>query len=165
MNNATKLQQWLQETSFREITLSVDLLVTGYISYFYASSLMNASMEDLASIQWISGIFLEIIIYSVVLMVVSYIALAFISDDELSQPMDVREKQINLIGYKYSAIILNVGVIFAMVQYSIEANGLGFSKEGIEHAPLHILMASFLLAELAFYGIQLYKGRTGEIYE
>lgn len=165
MNNATKLQQWLQETSFREITLSVDLLVTGYIFYFYVSSLMNASAEDLASIQWISGVLLEIIIYSVVLMVVSYIALALITDDELSEPMDVREKQINLIGYKYSAIILNVGVIFAMVQYSIEANGLGFSQEGFAHAPLHILMVFFLVAELAFYGVQLYKGRTGEIYE
>ncbi|MFS1438236.1 hypothetical protein [Shewanella sp. 10N.286.48.A6] len=165
MSNANKLLQWLQETSFREVTLSVDLLVTGYIFYFYGSSLFHASPEELASIQWVSGIFLEIIIYSVVLMVVSYIALALITDDELSQPMDVREKQINLIGYKYSAIILNVGVILAIVQYSVEANDLGLSQLGFAHAPLHILVVSFLCAELAFYGVQLYKGRTGDIYE
>lgn len=165
MDNKQKLIQWLQETSFREVTLSVDFIVTGYISYFYLSQLLNATPEQLASIEWLSTVLLEVIVYSIVLMVVSYMALAFISDDELSRPMDVREKQINLVGYKYSAIILQVGVILALVQYNIAAQGFEFMQSSVPHLPLHILVGAFLLAELAHYGVQLYKGRTGEIYE
>ena len=115
MSNKQKLHQWLQETSFREVTLSVDFLVTAYIFYIYLSRMYYASAEEFASTVWLSGVLLEIIIYSVVLMVLSYIVLAFVSDDELNQPMDVREKQIDLVGYKYSAMILQVGVVLAIV--------------------------------------------------
>lgn len=164
MSNKQKWIQWLQETSFRELTLSVDFLVTGYIGYLYVNALVNASPEQLASIEWLSSLLLQIVIYSIVLMVISYIVLAFISDDELSRPMDVREKQINLVGYKYSAIILQVGVILALVQYNIAAQGVAFMQSNVPHLPLHILVGAFLLAELAHYGVQLYKGRTGDIY-
>ncbi|MGX9462125.1 hypothetical protein ACWXWU_12925 [Shewanella sp. A14] len=160
-----KVHQWLQETSFRELMLSVDFLITGYIFYLYISQLVSASPEQLASIEWLSTLLLQIIIYSIVLMVVSYILLALISDDELSQPMDVREKQINLVGYKYAAIILQVGVVFAMVQYNIDAQSFALMPQYVPHLPLHILLVAFLLAELAYYGVQLYKGRTGDIYE
>ncbi|MDD8057779.1 MULTISPECIES: hypothetical protein [Shewanella] len=164
MDNKQKLIQWLQETSFRELTLSVDFLVTGYIGYLYVSALVNATPEQLASITWLSTLLLQIIIYSIVLMVISYIVLGLISDNELNQPMDVREKQINLVGYKYSAIILQVGVILALVQYNIAAQGFEFMQSSVPHLPLHILVGAFLLAELAHYGVQLYKGRTGDIY-
>ena len=98
-------------------------------------------------------------------MVVSYILLALISDDELSQPMDVREKQISLVGYKYSAIILQVGVVFAIFQYNIAAQDFDFMQQRtVPYLPLHILIVAFLTAELAHYGVQLYKGRTGDIY-
>lgn len=165
MNNGKKLQQWLQETSFRELTLLVDFFVTGYIFYFYIRQLISASPEQLASMEWLSTLLLQVIIYSIVLMIISYIVLALISDDELSQPMDVREKQINLIGYKYAAIILQIGVVFAMIQYNIDAQGFDLMPQYIPHLPLHILLVAFLMAELAYYGVQLYKGRTGAIYE
>ncbi|KVX00724.1 MULTISPECIES: hypothetical protein [Shewanella] len=165
MSNKQKVHQWLQETSFRELTLSIDFLVTGYIFYLYLSQLFNATPEQLASIEWLSSLLLEIIIYSIVLMVVSYILLALISDDELSQPMDVREKQISLVGYKYSAIILQVGVVFAIFQYNIAAQDFDFMQQRtVPYLPLHILIVAFLTAELAHYGVQLYKGRTGDIY-
>ena len=165
MSNKQKVHQWLQETSFRELTLSIDFLVTGYIFYLYLSQLFNATPEQLASIEWLSSLLLEIIIYSIVLMVVSYILLALISDDELSQPMDVREKQISLVGYKYSAIILQVGVVFAIFQYNISAQDFDFMQQRtVPYLPLHILIVAFLTAELAHYGVQLYKGRTGDIY-
>ncbi|WP_351188351.1 hypothetical protein [Shewanella sp. TB4-MNA-CIBAN-0142] len=165
MSNKQKVHQWLQETSFRELTLSIDFLVTGYIFYLYLSQLFNATPEQLASIEWLSSLLLEIIIYSIVLMVVSYILLALISDDELSQPMDVREKQISLVGYKYSAIILQVGVVFAIFQYNIAAPDFDFMQQRtVPYLPLHILIVAFLTAELAHYGVQLYKGRTGDIY-
>ncbi|GIU53598.1 hypothetical protein TUM4249_32390 [Shewanella sp. KT0246] len=164
MNIKHKLFQWLQETSFREVTLSVDLLVTAYIFYIYINRMYYASAEELASTVWISGVLLEVIIYSVVLMVISYILLAFVSDDELNQPMDVREKQINLVGYKYSAMILQVGVVLAIVQYSLDQQSEALFFEPIPHLPLHILLVAFLVAEVAHYGVQLYKGRTGEIY-
>ncbi|MGI2115441.1 hypothetical protein ACRN9G_17840 [Shewanella frigidimarina] len=165
MSNKQKVHQWLQETSFRELTLSIDFLVTGYIFYLYLSQLFNATPEQLASIEWLSSLLLEIIIYSIVLMVVSYILLALISDDELSQPMDVREKQISLVGYKYSAIILQVGVVFAIFQYNIAVQDFDFMQQRtVPYLPLHILIVAFLTAELAHYGVQLYKGRTGDIY-
>ncbi|GGP91144.1 hypothetical protein GCM10009410_26550 [Shewanella ulleungensis] len=164
MDNKRKLIQWLQETSFREVTLFVDFLVTAYISYFYVSQLVNASTEQLASIEWLSTVLFEVIVYSIALMVVSYIVLAFISDDELSRPMDVREKQINLVGYKYTAIILQVGVILALFQYNIAAQDFEFMQSSLPHLPLHILVGAFLIAELAHYGVQLYKGRSGDIY-
>lgn len=159
-----KLHQWLQETSFREVTLSVDLLVTGYIFYLYLSRMYYASAEEFTSTVWLSGVLLEIIIYSIGLMVLSYIALAFVSDDELNQPMDVREKQIDLVGYKYSSIILQVGVIGAIAQYSLDQLAVEMMFEPIPHLPLHILLVAFLTAELAHYAVQLYKGRTGDIY-
>ncbi|MBO1896648.1 hypothetical protein HNW13_012825 [Shewanella sp. BF02_Schw] len=165
MSNKQKVHQWLQETSFRELTLSIDFLVTGYIFYLYLSQLFNATPEQFASIEWLSSLLLEIIIYSIVLMVVSYVLLALISDDELSQPMDVREKQISLVGYKYSAIILQVGVVFAIFQYNIAAQDFDFMQQRtVPYLPLHILIVAFLTAELAHYGVQLYKGRTGDIY-
>jgi hypothetical protein len=165
MSNKQKVHQWLQETSFRELTLSIDFLVTGYIFYLYLSQLFNATPEQFASIEWLSSLLLEIIIYSIVLMVVSFVLLALISDDELSQPMDVREKQISLVGYKYSAIILQVGVVFAIFQYNIAAQDFDFMQQRtVPYLPLHILIVAFLTAELAHYGVQLYKGRTGDIY-
>ncbi|RPA23086.1 hypothetical protein [Shewanella frigidimarina] len=165
MSNKQKIHQWLQETSFRELTLAIDFLVTGYIFYLYLSQLFNATPEQVASIEWLSSLLLEIIIYSIVLMVVSYILLALISDDELSQPMDVREKQISLVGYKYSAIILQVGVVFAIFQYNIAVQDFDFMQQRtVPYLPLHILIVAFLTAELAHYGVQLYKGRTGDIY-
>ena len=51
MSNKQKWIQWLQETSFRELTLSVDFLVTGYIGYLYVNALVNASPEQLAGMQ------------------------------------------------------------------------------------------------------------------
>ncbi|WP_445773730.1 hypothetical protein [Shewanella sp.] len=165
MDNKQKLIQWLQETSFREITLLVDFLVTAFIGYLYINQLINATPEQLASMTWLSTLLLEVIVYSIVLMVVSYVVLAMISDDELSKPMDVREKQINLVGYKYSAIILQVGVMLGIVQYNLDVQGFAFMPQSIPHLPLHVLLVAFLLAELAHYGVQLYKGRTGDIYE
>ena len=169
MNSQQKIQritEWLQETSFREVTLLADLLVTGWIFYLYLTRLAQASMKQLASMDWIAGVLLEIIIYSIILSVISRILLAIVSTDELSQPLDVREKQISLVGYKYTAWILQIGVIFAIVQYNIQASGYGFFADlTLPHMPLHILLSAFLLSELTHYGVQLYKGRTGNIYE
>ncbi|NOU50177.1 hypothetical protein HG263_06430 [Pseudoalteromonas sp. JBTF-M23] len=166
MTRTAQLKEFLQSISFRELTLSIDLLVSVYISYFYIQRLVNATAEQLASVSWLSGLLLEVLTYSVVLMVLSYLLLAFISDDELKQPLDVREKQINLIGFKYKTHILQTGICVAIFQYQAEANGWGPSIEyNIPHLPMHVMVGAFLLAEIANYAAQLYKGRTGDIYE
>lgn len=166
MTRLAQFKELLQSISFRELTLSIDLLVSVYISYFYANSLINASAQQLASASWLSNLLLQVLTYSVILMVLSYLLLAFISDNELNQPPDVREKQINLIGYKYKAIILQVGMCVAIFQYQIEANGWGLAIEyHIEYLPMHVMVSAFLLGEIANYVAQLYKGRTGDIYE
>lgn len=79
--------------------------------------------------------------------------------------MDVREKQINLIGYKYSAWILQVGLAVGIFQYQIEANQFFADKISMPFLPLHIMVVAFILAEIVFYGVQLIKGRTGAIYD
>lgn len=166
MTRSEKLKELLQSISFRELTLSIDLLVSVYISFFYVDSLINATTEQLASVSWLSGLLLQVLTYSVVLMVLSYLLLAFISDNELKQSLDVREKQINLIGYKYKAVILQVGICIAIFQYQIEANGWGPAIEyNIPYLPMHVMVGAFLIAEITNYIAQLYKGRTGDIYE
>ncbi|MBB1292747.1 hypothetical protein H5200_19000 [Pseudoalteromonas sp. SG43-7] len=166
MTRSEQLKELLQSISFRELTLSIDLLVSVYISFFYVDSLINATTEQLASVSWLSGLLLQVLTYSVVLMVLSYLLLAFISDNELKQPLDVREKQINLIGYKYKAVILQVGICIAIFQYQIEANGWGPAIEyNIPYLPMHVMVGAFLIAEITNYIAQLYKGRTGDIYE
>ena len=165
MTRKELFKQWLDSISFREVTLSVDLFACVCIGWFYLHSLMNASLEQLASASWLSGLLLEVIIYSVVLMVVSYILLAFASDNELNDPLDVREKQISLVGYKYTAYILQVGICVAIFQYQMEAQHIIPSDKLLPYLPLHIMVGSFLVAEIVNYSAQLYKGRTGNIYE
>ena len=92
MTRSEHFKEFLQSISFRELTLSIDLLVSVYISYFYVNSLMNASTQQLSSVSWLSGLLLQVLIYSVILIVLSYLLLSFISDNELNQPPDVREK-------------------------------------------------------------------------
>ncbi|CAD2226343.1 hypothetical protein LOC50_13055 [Pseudoalteromonas sp. SCSIO 43095] len=166
MTRSEHFKELLQSISFRELTLSIDLLVSVYISYFYVNSLMNASTQQLSSVSWLSGLLLQVLIYSVILIVLSYLLLTFISDNELNQPPDVREKQINLVGYKYKAIILQAGICVAIFQYQIEANNWGPAIEyNIPYLPMHIMVGAFLIAEIVNYIAQLYKGRTGDIYE
>ncbi|MBV7317573.1 hypothetical protein [Shewanella sp. NIFS-20-20] len=166
MTMPTQLKQWIQSISFRELTLSVDLLITGFIGYFYLQHLLQASPEQLSSASWVSGLLLEVIIYSIVLMVCSQILLAFISDKELEQPLDVREKQINLIGYKYTTYILQVGIVLAIIQYQVEAQlGIILIGKNVPFLTLHIMVCAFIIAEIVNYTTQLFKGRTGNIYE
>ncbi|ABE54710.1 hypothetical protein Sden_1424 [Shewanella denitrificans OS217] len=165
MSNKDKLFEFLRGVSFREFTLAVDFFISGCILYFYVKSLYYGTAEQLESATWLSGLLLEVIIYSIVLSIVSYLSLTFISDDELSKPLDVREKQISLVGYKYSAIILQVGVVMAIFQYNMAAQSIEGVRDLMPHLPLHVMVVAFLLAELANYGAQIVKGRSGEIYE
>lgn len=166
MTRAEQLKEWVDSISFRELTLTIELLVSVYIIYIYGQYVFNATPEQLASASWLSGVLLKIIIYSIILMIISHILLAFVSDDELDQPLDVREKQIDLVGYKYTAWILQIGICLAIFQYQAEANNWGPAGEyNIPFLSLHIMMIAFLIAEITKYATQLYKGRTGNIYE
>jgi hypothetical protein len=165
MNKKDKLLEWMRGISFRELTLVVDFFITGCILYFYVESLCYGTAEQLSSVTWLSSLLLKVIIYSIVLSIASYLLLTFISDDELSKPLDVREKQISLMGYKYSATILQIGVVLAIFQYNMAAQGIAALEDLIPHIPLHVMVVAFLLAELANYGAQIVKGRSGEIYE
>jgi hypothetical protein len=165
MSNKDKLFEFLRGISFREFTLAVDFFISGCILFFYVKSLYYGTVEQLASVSWLSGLLLEVIIYSIVLAIVSYLMLTFISDDELSKPLDVREKQIRLVGYKYSAAILQIGVVIAIFQYNAAAQSQLVVEDLMPHLPLHVMVVAFLLAELANYGAQIVKGRRGEIYE
>jgi hypothetical protein len=165
MTRQQKFKEWVDNCSFREATLLVDLLVCGYILFMYIEAVLLASNEQLANISWVSALLGKVVIYSIVLMIASYIMLSLVSDKELEQPLDVREKQINLIGYKYSAWILQIGLAVGILQYQIEAYEIFASKINIPFLPLHIMVIAFMLAEIVNYLMQLIKGRTGEIYD
>ena len=165
MTRQKKFKEWLDSCSFREVTLLVDLLICGYILFYYLRAVLLATTEQLSDITWLSELLGNVIIYSIVLMIASYILLALASEKELDQPMDVREKQINLIGYKYSAWILQIGLGIGIFQYQIEANQFFADKISMPFLPLHIMVVAFILAEIVFYGVQLIKGRTGAIYD
>ena len=165
MTRQQKFKEWVDNCSFREATLLVDLLVCGYILFMYLEAVLLASNEQLANISWVSALLGKVVIYSIVLMVASYIMLSLASDKELEQPLDVREKQINLIGYKYSAWILQIGLAVGILQYQIEAYEIFAGKINIPFLALHIMVVAFILAEIVNYLMQLIKGRTGEIYD
>jgi hypothetical protein len=160
-----RVKEWLQASSFRELTLVLDLLITGWIIYFYLGQLLQASEVELGSPDWLSALLLEVIIYSVLLTIASEVFLALVGDKGSERPMDVREKQINLVGYKYSSRILQFGIGLAIVQYYLEVQGWTPDARLIPFLPLHIMLLVFLLAEAARYGAQLYKGRSGDIYD
>ena len=165
MTRQQKFKEWLDSCSFREVTLLVDLMISGYILYLYLTKIFSATSEQLADIGWVSGVLGEIVVYSIVLMIISHILLEFASEKELEQPLDVREKQINLIGYKYSAWILQIGLVIGIFQYQIEASDFFDEKMVIPFLPLHIMVVAFILAEIVNYSAQLIKGRTGAIYD
>ena len=165
MNRKQKFKALLDSFSFREATLLFDLLICGYILYLYARAMVHATTEQLSNISWVSALLGEVVIFSIVLTVFSYIILALASEKELEQPMDVREKQINLIGYKYSAWILQIGLVISILQYQIEATEFFADKMTFPFLSLHIMVVAFILAEVVFYSIQLIKGRMGSIYE
>ncbi|WP_046005355.1 hypothetical protein [Pseudoalteromonas rubra] len=154
------LKALLDSLSFRDLTLTLDLLVTGAVVYFYASSLMMATAEQLASGVWISQLLVKVVGVSIAMSIVSQLLLELVSDGEVDQPMDEREKQVSLVGNKYALWTLQAGVCFAIGQYAFEQNGMGFAERApLPFFTLHIMVGAFLLAELVNYATQLIRNR------
>ena len=160
-----RLREFVDSLSFRELMISLDLVATLGILYFYLVRLLAATPEMLADASFISTLLLKVIVFSVAISIVSSLLLEFISDGELEQPLDEREKLISLSGNKYALWILQVGVCIAFFQYTAEAHNFGPAAEyNIPFLPLHIMLVSFLLSEAVNYLMQLVKGRAGDIY-
>ncbi|ALU45103.1 hypothetical protein [Pseudoalteromonas rubra] len=159
------LKALLDSLSFRDLTLTLDLLVTGAVVYFYATSLMAASAEQLASGTWISQLLIKVVGVSVVLSIISQLLLELVSDGDVEKPLDEREKYLSLVGNKYALWILQAGVCFAIGQYALEQNGLGAAQRAeLPFLTLHIMVGAFLLAELVNYVTQLIQNRMGTLH-
>ena len=71
MTRQQKFKEWLDSCSFREVTLLVDLLICGYILFYYLRAMLLASTEQLSDITWLSELLGNVIIYSICLLYTS----------------------------------------------------------------------------------------------
>ena len=143
----------------------MELLVTGYVFYFYATELLTASDVMREDPSWVSGLLLKVIVISIIVSIAGSALLAFVSDDDIDKPLDERERLIALAGLKPAYWVLQSGVCVAIFQYTAEAHGWpqGVAID-VPFLALHILVVSFLLAELVGYGTQLVRAHTGASY-
>ncbi|MEJ6472677.1 hypothetical protein [Pseudoalteromonas piscicida] len=165
MESGNKIKAFLDSLSFRDLTIAIEFLVTGYILYFYFGEIAAATEQLRQDPSWVSGLLLKVIIVSVVISIAGQLLLSFVSDRDIDRPLDEREKLIALCGVKPAYWVLQVGVCISIFQYCAEAQnwprGLPFE---LPFAPLHILVIAFLLAELVGYGTQLIRARLGAVY-
>ena len=116
------------------------------------NQILGFNNTQLADGSLIIGVLFEVVMYSVVLMIISSVILAFINHKDADKPLDEREQLIELKGSYYSNWILKVGIVIAIGQYALESNEwvIGL-HQNIPFLPLHILVISFLLSELATF--------------
>lgn len=160
-----ELRDFLNSISFRELTLTVDLVATLGILYFYLTRLIAATPEMQADAGFVSSLLLKAIVFSIVVAIASRILLQVVSDGELEQPLDEREKLIDLFGNKHALWVLQAGVCIAIFQYTAEAqNWLPAKGHQLPFLALHIMVVSFIVSEAVNYIMQLVKGRMSAVY-
>ncbi|PAJ74000.1 hypothetical protein CJF42_12665 [Pseudoalteromonas sp. NBT06-2] len=148
--------------SFREKSLWLEFIATVIIFNYYMNQILGFNNTQLADGSLIIGVLFEVVMYSVVLMIISSVILAFINHKDADKPLDEREQLIELKGSYYSNWILKVGIVIAIGQYALESNEwvIGL-HQNIPFLPLHILVISFLLSELATFFIRIWLSRRG----
>ena len=165
MDNDNKLKAFLDSLSFRDLTITVELLITGYVLYFYATELLTASTVMREDPSWVSGLLLKVVVISIIVSIAGRVLLDFVSDDNVDKPLDERQRLIALAGLKPAYWVLQSGVCIAIFQYTAEAHGWPQGATiAVPFLALHILVVSFLLAELVGYGTQLVQAHRGASY-
>jgi len=102
------------------------------------------------------------VIWLTIISIVSHIVLAIINHKEANNPEDERDKLIELKGCRVGYILLSVGVVISIVH--VQLNNLIGEYWGISPTIdllnfMHIIIMSFLIADLAKYATQLYYYR------
>ncbi|ODB41746.1 hypothetical protein BB427_09525 [Pseudoalteromonas sp. BMB] len=165
MESNNKIKAFLDSLSFRDLTIAIEFLVTGYILYFYLGEITAATEQLRQDPSWVSGLLLKVIVISIVTSIAGQLLLSFVSDKDMDKPLDEREKLVALSGCKPAYWVLQVGVCISIFQYSAEAQNWSQALPfELPFTPLHILVIAFLLAELVGYGTQLVKARLGAVY-
>ncbi|MBU2968908.1 hypothetical protein KO527_06065 [Pseudoalteromonas sp. C2R02] len=103
---------------------------------------------QLADSTVIISLLFKVVMFSVILMSVSFAILTIINYKNAKKSLDEREALIELRGSYYSNWILKVGVVIAVAQYALESNAWAIGlHQNIPFLPLHILVLAFLLSE------------------
>ncbi|WP_440056360.1 hypothetical protein ACSLBF_19815 (plasmid) [Pseudoalteromonas sp. T1lg65] len=162
MSDNNRLKAFLDSLSFRDLTIAIELAITGYILFFYIGEIVAALPAERQDAGWASMLLLKVIATSIVISIAGQLLLSFVSDGDMDKPMDEREKQVAFSGCQQAYWVLQAGVCIAIFQYSAEAHGWPSSVQlDLPFLPLHILVVAFLMAELIGYGTQLVKSRIG----
>lgn len=140
--------------SFKEksiwISLIITVLIFGFYFVFTFTTIKNISPEEAAGT--IAGIFIGVIILTIVMEIFLHSILAIAFRKEAKQGEDERDKLIELKGSHFSYIILAVGVWITGIS-------LLFGSTPIMTA--NILLLFFIMAEIVGFAVQLYFYRRG----
>jgi len=149
-------------SSFQEKNLWLELIATLVIFAYYIEQLLGFSGSQLADSTVIINVLFKVVMFSVILMSVSFAILAIINYKDVNKPLDERESLIELKGSYYSNWVLKLGVVIAIAQYALESNAWAIGlHQNIPFLPLHILVLSFLLSEFISCVIQIRLFRKG----
>ena len=142
--------------SYKEKSLIASLGVTLLIFGWY----LYGAFSNLSSNPELPG-FVEIIILIVWVAVLESIIQGFLALKNKSQLEDERDKLIKKISYRYGYWFLSACIWFLMVQILLDAR---FNNHLILTTPygmFHLLLLSFVLAEVTNFVAQLYYYRKG----
>lgn len=149
-------------SSFQEKNLWLELTATVLIFSYYLEQLLGFTRFQLADSTVIISLLFKVVMFSVILMSVSFAILTIINYKDAKKPLDEREALIDLKGSYYSNWILKVGVVIAVAQYALESNAWAIGlHQNIPFLPLHILVLAFLLSEFISCVIQVRLFRKG----
>ena len=150
--------------SYKEKSLWVSLALTLYLIYFYYSNMLGLQESQTLNADSFTVLLITTVIWLTIISIVSHIVLAIINHKEANDPEDERDKLIDLKGCRVGYGLLSAGVVLSIVH--VQLNNLIGEYFGISQTVdlvnfMHIIIMSFLVADMAKYATQLYYYRRG----
>lgn len=150
--------------SYKEKSLWVSLALTLYLIYFYYSNMLILQKIDLLNEANFSGLLITTVVWLTIISVVSHTVLAIINYKEAEKPEDERDNLIDLYGCRVGYYLLSIGVVVSIIH--VQLNNLIGVYLGLTPVIgilnfMHIIIMSFLIADVAKYTTQLYYYRRG----
>ena len=150
--------------SFREKSLWVDLIVTLGIAAYYAINLAEFSTENLADIHRVMDLLWDVVVLCIAVSIVSGIVLSAHDKKSAEAPLDEREQIAELKATRYGYWVLQIAITAVVVLYAIDMGFIPKNAGGavptpryiLPFAAMHIIVASYVLAELVVSSAQLW---------
>lgn len=146
--------------SFREKSLWIDLAATLGIAAYYAINLSEFGTERLADIHAVMDLLWDVVVLCILVSIASCIVLSAHDKKSADLPLDEREQFAELKATRYGYWALQVAITAVVIVYGLETVGLeGEALSPIDLPPftaLHIIVASYVIAELVVTASQLW---------